>query len=161
MTNPEPQAEHQWLHKLVGDWTCEFECDMGPDQPKLKQQGTASVRSLGGLWTITEGEGEMPGGGISQSVLTIGYDPAKQAFLGSFIASCMTHFWIYENGALDAAGKVLTLNAEGPSFTGEGMSKYQDMIEFIDDDHHTLSSRVQGPDGAWTHFMTGHYYRKK
>jgi len=160
MMNVEPQPEHQWLHRLIGDWTCEFECDMGPDQP-TKQTGMASVRSLGGLWIINEGQGEVPGGGVSQSVLTIGYDPAKRTFRGTFIASVMTHLWIYDSGALDAAGKVLTLNAEGPSFSGEGMANYQDIIEWIDDDHHTLSSRIQGPDGNWTHFMTGHYYRKQ
>ena len=41
----------------------------------------------------------------------------------------MTHLWVYD-GALDAAGKVLTLDAEGPSFTGDGTTaKYQDVIE--------------------------------
>ncbi len=157
----EPQQEHHWLQKMVGDWTCEFECDMGPDQPKSKQKATATIRSLGGLWTISEADGETPDGGKSQSIMTLGYDPAKKCFVGSFVASVMTHLWIYDGGSLDASGKVLTLNAEGPSFTGDGMAKYHDIIEFLDDDHHTLSSEVQGADGNWTHFMTGHYYRKK
>lgn len=144
MMNVEPQPEHQWLHRLIGDWTCEFECDMGPDQPKSKQTGTASARSLGGLWTIIEGEGEMPGGGTSQSILTLGYDPAKKTFRGTFIASCMTHLWIYESGSLDAAGKVLTLNAEGPKFTGDGLAKYQDYFEIIDDDHYRSRRGFRG-----------------
>ena len=29
----EPQKEHQWLQKLVGEWTSEGEADMGPGQP--------------------------------------------------------------------------------------------------------------------------------
>jgi hypothetical protein len=54
----------------------------------------------------------------------------------------MTHLWPY-NGTLDAAGKVLTLDSEGPSFSGDGtMAKYQDIIEFIGDDHRTLSSQI-------------------
>jgi Protein of unknown function (DUF1579) len=32
----EPQAEHQWLQQLAGDWTTEAECAMGPDQPPTK-----------------------------------------------------------------------------------------------------------------------------
>lgn len=155
-----PREQHDWLHRLIGEWTGEFECVMGPDQPPMKSTGVESVRSLGGLWTIGEAEGEMPGGGVCKSIMTLGFDPQLNRFVGSFVASVMTHFWSY-NGSLDAANKVLILDAEGPAFSGEGLAKYQDMIEFIDDDHRTLSSRIQGEDGAWTHFMTAHYYRKK
>ena len=28
----EPQKEHQWLQKLVGEWTYESECSMGARQ---------------------------------------------------------------------------------------------------------------------------------
>ena len=27
----EPQSEHRWLHKLVGEWTYVGDCNMGPD----------------------------------------------------------------------------------------------------------------------------------
>ncbi|HEX7771559.1 MAG TPA: DUF1579 family protein, partial [Pyrinomonadaceae bacterium] len=73
----------------------------------------------------------------------------------------MTYLWVYE-GELDKDEKVLTLNAEGPDFTKPGkMSKYQDVIEFMSDDHRVLTSRVLGEDGQWHHFMTAHYHRKK
>lgn len=160
MEIPEPQAQHQWLQRLVGEWTFEGECNMGPDQPPMKSIGTEVVRSLGGLWTIGEGEGGMPEGGTSQSIMTLGYDPASKRFVGSFVAGVMTHLWVY-NGSLDADEKVLTLDTEGPSFTGDGtLAKYQDIIQFIDNDHRTLSSRCLGPDGQWHSFMIGHYRRK-
>ena len=159
METPKPQKEHEWLQRLVGTWTFDVECVMGPDQPPMKHQGTETVRSLGGLWTIGEGRYEMPDGGSSESIMTLGYDPAKQRFVGSFIASIMTHFWPY-NGALDAAGKVLTLDSEGPGFTGDGsMAKYQDIIEFVSEERRTLTSRVLGQDGNWTQFMTAQYRR--
>ena len=91
--------------------------------------------------------------------MTLGYDPVSKRFDGTFVASVMTHLWIY-NGSLDADEKVLTLDTEGPSFTGEGMTKYQDIIEFISDDHRTLSSQAIGPDGQWVKFMRAHYRRK-
>lgn len=161
MEIPAPQKEHQWLQKLVGEWTFESECSMGPDQPPMKSTGQEVVRSLGGLWTIGEGSGEMPGGGTCQSVMTLGYDPQAKRFVGTFIASVMTNLWTY-NGALDVAEKVLTLDTEGPSFAGDGtMSKYQDIIEFLSDDHRTLSSQVLGPDGKWMPFMKAHYRRKR
>lgn len=154
-----PAKEHEWLQKLVGNWASEMECVMGPDQPPMKSKGTESVRSVGGLWTLGEGSGEMPDGGKMTSFMTLGYDPQKQRFVGTFVASMMTHMWVYE-GTLDAAGKVLTLDTEGPVFGAEGkMTKYKDIITFIDDDHRTLTSRILGDDGKWTEFMTAHYRR--
>ena len=159
--NETPQREHRWLEKLVGEWTSEMECVMGPDQPPTTSRGTESVRSLGGLWTIGEGEGEMPEGGDEvTSVMTLGYDPKTGRYVGTFIASVMTHMWTY-SGSLDESGKVLALDAEGPSFTGEGTAKYQDRIEFVDDDHRILTSQMLGDDGEWHRFMTAHYRRKK
>jgi hypothetical protein len=157
----QPQKEHEWLQQLVGDWTYEHECSMGPDQPPSKFTGTETVRSLGGVWVVCEGQGEMPGGGAATTIMTLGYDPLRKKYIGTFIGSMMTHLWIYEGG-LDAAGKALTLDTEGPSFTDQGkLAKYQDIIEFKSADYRTLSSRTPGDDGKWHMFMTAHYRRKK
>lgn len=63
------QKEHLWLQKLNGDWTFEAECSMGPDQPPHKSTGTQTVRSLGGLWSICEGDGEAPDGSKVKSII--------------------------------------------------------------------------------------------
>lgn len=160
MMDVKPQKEHAWLQKLVGEWSADMECVMGPDQPPMKSKGSEVTRSIGGLWTQGEGSGEMPDGSKATSIMTLGYDPQKQRFIGTFIASMMTHMWKYE-GSLDASGKVLTLDTEGPGMTGDGLMKYQDIITFVDDDHRILTSRVQGEDGTWTQFMTAHYRRKR
>jgi hypothetical protein len=157
---PKPQAQHEWLSKLVGEWTYEHECSMGPDSPPMKSTGLERVRSLGGLWTIGEGEGEMPGGEVGHVVMTLGYDPAKERFVGTFIGSMMTYMWVYE-GTLDPTGKILTLDTVGPNMTGQGMAKYQDIMEFKDDNYRTLSSQFQGEDGKYHGFMVGHYRRKQ
>lgn len=159
--NAEPQEEHRWLQKLVGDWAYEAEAVMRPGQPPTKSQGTESVRSLGGLWVVGQGEGECPGGGPATTLVTVGYDPRTKRFVGTWIGSMMTHLWVYD-GSLDAAGKVLTLEAEGPDFAGGGkMAKYQDITEFRSDDHRVLTSQVLGDDGQWRPFMTAHYRRRK
>lgn len=157
--NTEPRAEHRWLEKLVGDWTCQGECVMGPDQPATKHEGVEVVHSLGGLWTVGQWEAEMPEGGTAKTVMTLGYDPVAGRFVGTFIASMSTHLWSYE-GALDETGKILVLDAEGPSLSGDGTAKYRDKITFIDDDHRMLTSEALGPDGHWHLFMTAHYRRK-
>jgi hypothetical protein len=155
------QKEHLWLQKLVGEWRFEGECLMGPDQPPVKNSGSQTVRTLGGLWMVGEGEGECPDGSTAKSIITLGYDPQKQRFVGTFIASMMTHLWPYE-GTLDETGKVLTLDSEGPSFSGDGtMAKYQDIVELKNDDHWILRSRMLGGDGKWHEFMTAHYRRKQ
>ena len=157
----EPQNEHQWLQKLVGEWTYETEATMGPDQPPEKSTGTESVRSLGGLWILAEGQGEMPGGGAMTMMMTLGYDPQKQRYVGTWVGSMMTHLWVYD-GELDAVERVLTLNSEGPAMTGEGkMAKYKDAIEFKSDDHRVLTSHVLGDDAQWHQFMTANDRRKQ
>ena len=161
MMKAEPKKQHQWLQKLLGDWTFESECAAGPDQPPQKYRGSETVRSLGGLWVLCEGQGEMPGGGHANMLMTLGYDPRTGRFVGTWVGSMMTHMWVYD-GSLDAAEKVLTLSSEGPSFTAEGkLAKYQDIITIISDDHRTLTSRSLGEDGKWTQFMTAHYRRKR
>lgn len=158
MQAPEPQDAHRWLQRLVGEWKWEMEAPAGPDQPAMKHEGTESVRPLGELWTIGEGSSTMPDGTAASTVMTLGYDPARQRFVGTFIGSMMTHLWIYE-GRLDASGDKLTLDAEGPTFTGDGeMAQYQDEMEWVSDDHRVLRSRVlQG--GEWQQFMEAHYRR--
>lgn len=157
---PEPQKEHQWLQKLIGEWTFEGEALMGPDQPPLKHVGTESVRGVGPYWVQCEGQISMPEGGPGTTVMTLGYDPQARKFVGSFIGSMMTNMWVYD-GQLDAAGKVLTLAATGPSFTDPSKTTtFHDIVEVVSDNQRTLSSQYQSDDGAWHRFMTLHYRRK-
>jgi len=159
----EPQKEHHWLDRLVGEWTYESEAPMAPGQPLVKHTGTESVRSLGGVWVLCEGRsapGETPEE-TGTTVMTLGYDPLKKRYVGTFIGSMMTYLWLYE-GELDPTGRFLTLDAEGPSFTAEGkMAKYKDVIEFKSDDHRVLTSNYLDDDGKWNEFMTAHYRRIK
>lgn len=155
----EPQAEHQWLEQLVGEWDTEMEASMGPGQPPTRHAGTEAVRSLA-VWVLCEGTSDGGGGGPHRTLMTLGYDPAKKKFVGTFVGSMMTNLWVYE-GELDAARRVLTLDAEGPSFADPTKTaKYKDAIELVSPDHRVMTSRFQAEDGTWHHFMTAHYRRK-
>lgn len=155
----EPQKEHHWLQQLVGDWTYETEVTMESDQPPEKATGTEMVRSLGDLWILAEGQGQMPGCGEANTLMTIGYDPQKQSYVGTWIGSMMTYLWSYA-GELDATERMLTLNSDGPAMTGEGLAKYRDVIEFKSDDHRVMTSYVLSDDGQWHQFMTVNYRRQ-
>ncbi len=118
------------------------------------------MRSLGGVWIIAEGEGGIPGTSSGKTIMTLGFDPQNDRFVGMFIGSMMTHLWIY-NGTLDAAQKRLTLNTEGPNFSQGAIAPYKDIIEFVSDDHRIMTSQILMDDGNWNHFMTAHYRRQK
>ncbi|QBY51408.1 DUF1579 domain-containing protein [Cupriavidus oxalaticus] len=157
----EAQKEHRWLQRLAGEWMAEGEAVMGPDQPAQKWQIPESVTGIGELWVQGTAQGDMPGCGPATTVMTLGYDPARKHFVGTFIGSMMTHLWVYE-GDLDAGGQQLTLRAEGPDCSGNGRTvQYRDVIAFKDDNERTLTSFMQGENGEWTEIMKATYRRKR
>lgn len=155
-----PQKEHQWLQRMVGRWSAEHECQMGPEGPTWKGKSTEVVRSLGGLWVVAEGEGETPDGRASHTMMSLGYDPQKGKFVGTFIASMMANLWVYE-GLLDETGQKLSLNTDGPDFSGGALLRqYVDVIEFLDDDRRILTSYIFGDDGNLQQIMSARYERQ-
>lgn len=157
----QPQQEHRWLERMVGEWTYEGEAITKPGSPPERSSGVETVRSLGGLWIVAEGRGEMPGGGAATTILTLGYDPKKGHYVGTWIGSMMTNLWVYQ-GTLDREGTTLRLDTEGPDMSDpEGkLAKYRETITWEGDDHRVFTSHALGPDGQWHAFMTAHYHRK-
>lgn len=153
MEMPKPQAEHGFLQKLVGTWEVTAK-DMTGDDP-----WTEVVRSLHGIWFVAEGTGRMPGGGAATTVLTLGFDPAKGRYVGSWIGSMMSHMWVYE-GDVSADGSTLSLHTTGPDFADPGKTgEYREQIVFTDDDHRIFTSSAKQPDGSWNQFMEARYTR--
>lgn len=161
MESFKPLPEHNLLHKLVGEWTFEGLCNMGPDQPPMANKGTASIRSLGGLWILAswnvQGDERDPG---VESMLTIGFDPEKVRFVGTFVADCMPGLWVYD-GQLDPTGRILTLDTEGPSMMPEAAGAvvpYRDIYEFVSDDEHKLRSEMKAGD-QWVQILESTFRR--
>jgi hypothetical protein len=145
---------HAWLHQLVGQWRVEMP---GPDGTST--EGTETVRTLGEAWVLLEGRGEMPAGAPSAMMMTLGYDPAQGAYVGTWIGSMMNHLWVYR-GQLDADRKLLALHAQGPAFDDPSrLVNYRDEIEIVGPDERLLHGNMQGEDGQWTRFMTARYTR--
>ncbi len=157
---PKPTQEHAWLHKFTGEWTTQIETSMAPDQPTMQCSGTLSSRQIGGFWVLNEMKGDM-GGSPMVGIQTIGYDEAKKKYVGTWVDSMTAFMWKYE-GSVDPAGQTLTLQADGPSFKGDGkLAKFQDIYEFKSDDEIIMTSRVLGDDGNWFTFMSGTIKRVK
>lgn len=159
MHDAKPEKEHQWLQKMVGEWRFEGEMTGCPGVPPTKSTGTETVRALGGFWIVGEGTTTMPDGEPANMLITVGYDPVKKRYVGTWVGSMMPLLWVYEGEVTD--GRKLSLYATGPKWEGEGTAKYCDAIEWVDDDHRIFTGSVQGDDGKWTTFMTAHYYRAR
>lgn len=156
---PQPQREHQWLEQLVGEWDTEAEMTMGPGQPPQKMKGAESGRMIGGFWAVLENKGEFMGGPFT-GILTLGYDPEKKKYIGTWVDSVTSYLWKYE-GTVDASGKVLTLETEGPCPEAPGeLAKFREVLEIKSKDHKVFTSAMQ-KDGEWVTIMTIHYHRKK
>ncbi len=146
---PGPVKEHEWLKQLEGKWVNETEIFMKPDEKPMKGAGTEDVRLMGGFWIIGEGTGEMMGLTM-KSVLTLGYDPEKKKYVGTWVDSMSSHLWTYQ-GTLDATGKILTLETEGPCPMKPGtISKFKEVIELKGKNEKLFTSSIQGEDGKWT-----------
>lgn len=154
----EARTEHKWLQQLVGEWTFEGEAAMEPGQPSEKFAGAERVRAVGDLWVVCEGESGAAGETWAW-LLTLGYDPKRERFVGTWVGSMMTHLWIY-SGVRDPDGVALTLEAEGPDMKGK-LARFKDVHELDGPDRRLLTSSILGEDGKWHQLMTARFRRKR
>lgn len=152
-----PVQQHAWLRNLIGNWRTEAEMTM-PDGSKQKSTGTEKVNDFGGLWALSEGHSTMPGGNPMDYYFGIGWDLTFNEYRAFMVMSVSSHLWKY-TGTLSADGKTMTLDCEGPNMMGEGTAMYRDVIHIEDENHRTLTSSGQGPDGNWETYMVVRYTR--
>lgn len=157
---PDPKKEHEWLKRFVGEWETSSECPTGPNGETMETSGTMTARMLGGFWVVCESTMNAMDTKVN-AIQTIGYDPEKEKYVGTWVDSMMNHLWQYE-GSVDASGKKLILDTEGPNLMKDGeTAKFRDAYEFKSPDHIVVTSSMQGEDGEWVTFMTGEAHRKK
>src|SRR5262245_25227173 len=154
---PKPQKEHEWLRQLTGDWETEGEIFGEPGQPTTKTKGSESNRMIGGFWILSEHKGDFFGTPFT-GILSLGYSPEKKKYVGTWIDSVTSHLWTY-TGSVDEAGKVLTLDAEGPGHDGKP-AKFREIVTVVDKDQKTFTSSIE-KDGKYVTFLKMTYTRKK
>lgn len=160
MQPTEPQAQHAWLQRLTGEWDAVSEATMEPGGEPMRMESTESVRAFGELWIVAEGSMDI-GGEQMRSMMTLGYDPGRDAFIGTWIDTIHATLWHYV-GHLDDEQRALTLETEGPAFDDAGTTaRYRDRIELVDADHKVLTSSVEDGAGGWTTFLRAEYRRRK
>lgn len=155
-----PKKEHEWLQQFAGEWESDAEVFLAPGQPPLKWKGPASARALGRFWIVAESTVTFMDQPLT-GIRTLGYDTQKKKFVGTWVASFSSYLWKYE-GTVDAAGKILTLEAEGPSPHAPGtLCKWKDVIEFKSKDHRLFTNSVQVEDGKWVTVVIVNSRRKQ
>lgn len=157
---PELAPQQKWLKQLVGEWDVQFKMYMQPDQPPAETTGTDSVRALGDHWIVAETKTTMMGAPFS-GILSLGYDPQKKHFNGTWIDSMGGHLWVYK-GTLNDAGDTLTLETEGPSMQDlNETARYKEVITIKGKGHRTFTSSIETEDGQWMKILEAEYRRKK
>lgn len=155
---PKPLKEHEWLERFAGEWTFEGEASCQPGQSPVRFSGRDSARMIGGFWLVSQGKGDSKEMSY-ESLLTLGYDPEKEKYVGSWRDSMSAWLWRYE-GTVDAGGAVLTLETEGPSPQDfDARAKFREVTEFKSPDHRVFTSSVLGGDGQWKTVVTIHFRR--
>jgi Protein of unknown function (DUF1579) len=160
----QPAEEHEWLKKLVGEWSyvgvdASAVSSTAEEPPEPTSKGTETVRSLGGYWIVCEGKSDTSS---MTTLLTLGYDGEKRKVIGTWVCSMMTHIWIYE-GSLVMESSLLDLLSQGPAMSGVlgDMDSYREITEFKSNDHRVVASYVQQADQSWKKLMITNYYRKQ
>ena len=151
---PGAAKEHEFLKKFVGQWDVESE--------GAGAKGKAVMKStmLGDLWVVNSSEHEFSGMNM-KSIQMIGYDTKKKKYIGTWADSMVSYLWHYE-GTVNESGNKITLQARGPSMTGDGsMVDYRDAYEFKDENTIIATSSMQDGDGKWQVFMTGTAKRRR
>lgn len=150
----EIRDEHRWLQRLVGRWRYAGEMMGQPGEPWASEQGRETTRAIGEAWVQLEWQAD---GADHIGLLTLGFDPASDRFVGTFISSQDTTLWVYD-GHLDESKRVLTLGTTGPGMEPGTTAPYEDIIEFAEDGTRWFRSRMQGPEG-WVEFQRMRYER--
>lgn len=155
---PTPSKEHEILQRDVGDWTITGKI-MAPEGMQ-EFVGEEKVVAIGKFWTVSHYSSNAMGGLKGSS--TIGFDPAKKQFVGTWVDSFMpsvTHM----HGKYDEKTKTMTLETKGIGMDGKPMPG-KIVIKYKDQNSHTFTMMNPDPTGATEKMVTTMemtYTRKK
>jgi hypothetical protein len=148
------------LAPWAGEWTSEAEIVLEPGKPPLKSKGTERSRMVGPHWLLAEGESDVMGMPYRTASM-IGYDAKREKFVATTIDSMSDYQWRYE-GTLDATGKVLTLEADGPApYDPSQKIRMREVYELKTPDHKVFTVSSRGQNGRWVTVATIQFHRKK
>jgi hypothetical protein len=155
---PKPSKEHEFLKEMEGTWDAEMTFAM-PGAAEQSAKGTETVAMVGAFWAVFDVKFPEMMGMAWHGHGTLGYDPTKKKFVGSFVHSAAPNMSIGE-GSMDAGGKSVTMAWEGVGPSG-AQEKMREVFEKKDKDNAVMTMYGAGPDGKEMKHFTMTYKRKK
>jgi Protein of unknown function (DUF1579) len=152
---PKPGPEHERLKQLEGTWDVVMKVG---DAAETKGKVTYKME-LGGLWLVSDFQGEFSPGQKFTGKGLDGYDALKKQYVSVWVDS-MSNSPIISQGDYDKQGKVLTMIGEGPGPDGKPL-KYKMTTEHRDKDHLLFTMFGAGADGKEGPLFTIAYKRQK
>lgn len=156
-----PGEHHKMLEPLVGSWEAKTRWWTDPAAPPDTSSATAQAKwILGGRFVMDEAEGMMMGMPFHGMGIT-GYDNYKQQYINVWLDEMSTSF-LHCTGAIDATGKVITMNGTYDDFaTGQKNKTFKSITRIISNDKHVYEMYELKPDGKEFMNFEVTYTRKK
>jgi hypothetical protein len=157
--HPTPSKEHEIFKDMAGTFDCVMKFNNPMSGKEEESKGVETITVLGGFWAVFDLKFESMMGMPWHGHGTIGYDPMKKKYVGSFVHSAAPFMSIGE-GTMDAGGKTMTMTWDGIGHSGKP-EKMREVYEKIDKDNAKMTMYGPGPDGKEMLMFTTTYKRKK
>jgi hypothetical protein len=148
------------LEPLVGTFDAQVRTWMDPSKPPDDTVGTSvNTWVLGDRYVQMKFEGLFLGETFNGMGYT-GYDNVSKKYQGAWMDTASTGMML-STGAIDVAGKVLTMKATTSDPATGKVTTADEKITITDNDHHTLEMWGKTPDGKTFKSMEIQFTRKK
>lgn len=156
-----PGAEHAWMAKQSGTWTCDSVKQwMDPSQPPTVAKATQKLSmGLNGLYQMTDFSTTMMGQPM-QGHGIMGFDKMKKKFVLSWVDN-MGSGIVRMEGSYNDGTKMLSMAGKQSDPISKTETDMRQELKFIDDNSFTMSMYGAGHDGKESKFMEGTFKRKK
>lgn len=156
---PTPGPQHELLARRVGVWDASIRIEGGAGERARISRGVETVTmECGGLWLVARLVGEMQGAPF-EGRGTYGYDPATGRYIGAWVDSTSTFFWLSE-GEYDEKTRTLTLWMGAPGPDGK-MVAWRTTDRQKDKRTRVFTMYQPGPDGEEEPAMEITYKRRR
>ncbi|MEM1449362.1 MAG: DUF1579 domain-containing protein [Planctomycetota bacterium] len=139
---PGPGAEHERLARQVGVW--KVDCTYHQGGEPMQIEATETVEAFGGFYTEATFEANMMGAPFRGRAV-LGFEPATGEYVGTWYDTMVPQLFTFR-GTFDAAGKGLSMRAEGQDFWSGAPAAYRTVEEHRDDGsrHFEMFMQVEG-----------------
>jgi uncharacterized protein DUF1579 len=156
MVAAKPGPEHAVLGKLVGTWDVTVKDLTDPSAPKITK-GTETDRMIGGLWLVSDVNGEYQGKPFLGHQV-VGYDQDQKQYVSVWVDN-MSSTATTGEGNYDPTANKLTI--KGTCTKMGHPIEHTSVLEFKDADTLVCHMSMAGADGKDTEVMTLEYKRRK